>query len=157
MVGHPLDTVKVRQQAFNTSLFVTISRTFRHEGIFGFYKGMLGPLITLGPSNAILFGVYGNMMNILEENYIRGHISYADTSAMKHSFIAGTVAGLFQVFFTCPAEFIKILMQIKTEGKGSWVKHSEVQYTGSINAFYGLIRDRGITGLFRGFVPMFYR
>ncbi|EFA06681.1 solute carrier family 25 member 45 [Tribolium castaneum] len=157
VVGHPLDTIKVRQQNFGTKLFVAISRTFRHEGIPGFFKGMLCPVLTIGPSNAILFGVYGNLMNVFNENYVPRQVSHTDFDALRHVFIAGTIGGFFQSLFVCPAELVKTLMQIKTEGKGSWRRHSEVVYTGSIDAFFGIVRDRGFRGLFRGFAPMAIR
>lgn len=90
LVGHPLDTIKVRQQTLGTNIFVTITRTFKHEGIRGFYKGMLFPLLTIGPSNAIFFGMYGNMLNVLHHTDLRVHkISPSNVPEIEKVLIAG--------------------------------------------------------------------
>lgn len=67
------------------------------------------------------------------------------------------MAGFFQVLVTCPVELIKTVLQAKTEGKGHWKKHYNVPYTGSFDAFRGILRDRGVTGLFRGMGAMCLR
>lgn len=89
MVGHPFDTIKVRQQTMNSALWPAIKQTFIHEGIRGFYKGMLFPLLSMGPSNAVLFGVYGNSLRILQGNTKVERIDISKENVIKDVFIAG--------------------------------------------------------------------
>ena len=57
--GHPLDTVKVVQQAGGTSSIVrVIANTAKEEGFRGFLKGMFYPVMTAGAINSVFFGVY---------------------------------------------------------------------------------------------------
>ena len=67
MAGHPLDTVKVRQQALARAGMLEVVRdTARKEGARGFFKGMMYPLLTAGAINSIFFGVYGVTLAQLE-------------------------------------------------------------------------------------------
>ncbi|KAJ9589920.1 hypothetical protein L9F63_016981, partial [Diploptera punctata] len=56
LIGHPLDTIKVRQQTFEkaSGLHIFI-KTFKFEGVYGFYKGMAAPLVTAGVLNSLFF------------------------------------------------------------------------------------------------------
>ncbi|KAH0811452.1 hypothetical protein GEV33_011338 [Tenebrio molitor] len=138
IVGHPLDTMKVRQQTLGTTMFVAVRRTFKYERIRGFFKGMLFPL--------------------LAQTSKRNHdISITDQVAIRRVYVAGVAGGVFQVLITCPFEYIKTILQTRTGGRGSWKKHYEVPYTGSIDALLGIVRDRGFRGLFRGVTPMMLR
>ncbi|XP_068896289.1 solute carrier family 25 member 45-like [Tenebrio molitor] len=158
IVGHPLDTMKVRQQTLGTTMFVAVRRTFKYERIRGFFKGMLFPLLAVGPSNAVFFGVYGNVINVMQQTSKRNHdISITDQVAIRRVYVAGVAGGVFQVLITCPFEYIKTILQTRTGGRGSWKKHYEVPYTGSIDALLGIVRDRGFRGLFRGVTPMMLR
>ena len=61
--GHPMDTVKVLQQAGGTpSIMRVIYDTAKQEGFRGFLKGMFYPVMTAGAINSIFFGVYGVSM-----------------------------------------------------------------------------------------------
>ena len=63
MCGHPLDTVKVLQQAGEkTSMTRVIRRIAESEGVRGYFKGMLYPVLTAGAINSVFFGVYGVCM-----------------------------------------------------------------------------------------------
>ena len=61
--GHPLDTVKVIQQAGTRSSITTVvTNIYRTEGMAGYFKGMLYPVLTAGAINSVFFGVYGVCM-----------------------------------------------------------------------------------------------
>jgi hypothetical protein len=48
VVGHPLDTVKVRMQRYAQSSMIQCTKlTYAGEGIMGFYKGILPPLVSI--------------------------------------------------------------------------------------------------------------
>ena len=63
MCGHPLDTVKVLQQAGGRSSMVHVMRQIMlTDGVRGYFKGMLYPVLTAGAINSVFFGVYGVCM-----------------------------------------------------------------------------------------------
>ncbi|KAG7160121.1 Mitochondrial carnitine/acylcarnitine carrier protein-like [Homarus americanus] len=69
VVGHPLDTIKVRLQtqpipepgkkALYSGTWDCALKTIRNEGFFGLYKGMAAPLIGVTPMFAICFLGFG--------------------------------------------------------------------------------------------------
>jgi len=68
LVGHPLDTIKVRIQTmvvvpgqpppFN-GLVACAMKTIRSEGFLGLYRGMLAPLTGVVPMYSLCFFGYG--------------------------------------------------------------------------------------------------
>lgn len=67
----------------------TTIHTYKREGIHGFYKGMLFPLVSTGPLNALFFGVYGTCLRYLRHNDGMERIDMSNPSAMMDSFNAG--------------------------------------------------------------------
>jgi len=71
LVGHPLDTIKVRLQTSRTggemSMLSCARMTMREEGIRGFWKGMQSPLAGEGFFNAVQFLTYGASKRFLLE------------------------------------------------------------------------------------------
>jgi hypothetical protein len=52
---------------------------------------MLFPLLAVGPSNAVFFGVYGNVINVMQQTSKRNHdISITDQVAIRRVYVAGT-------------------------------------------------------------------
>ena len=58
-IGHPIETIKVRMQSAKTTQemkFITVFRsTVAHEGVSGFYKGLVAPLMGQTPYNTLIF------------------------------------------------------------------------------------------------------
>ena len=65
---HPLDTIRVRMQIRTSepSVFRVIAATYQGEGVRGFYKGMLSPLITLIPYNSVVFTAFQISRRLLD-------------------------------------------------------------------------------------------
>lgn len=89
VVGHPADTIKLRQQTLNTTVTQTIVKTYQNEGVRGFFKGMLFPLIGTGPLNAIFFGVYSNSMRWFNQDDKLDRISTEKAHWLRHVFFSG--------------------------------------------------------------------
>ncbi|XP_017779643.1 PREDICTED: solute carrier family 25 member 45 isoform X2 [Nicrophorus vespilloides] len=159
VVGHPLDTMKVRQQTLGSSLWKAVQMTFVHEGPRAFFKGVLFPALMTGPSNAVFFGIYGNYMRIVQsqgdKEFFR--VQKDDPEWMKHVFWGGCTAGFFQVVVTCPPELVKIILQCQTEHKGVWHIPHETHYHGVWDCVRKLFKKRGIPGLYKGVFPMMCR
>ena len=70
-VAHPLDTVKVRFQISNNdklTLRKCMSDIYRHEGVRGFFKGVLSPMLGRWPITALLFGSREWAFRTVEKN-----------------------------------------------------------------------------------------
>ena len=70
-VVHPLDTVKVRFQISNSdklTLRKCMSDIYRHEGVRGFFKGVLSPMLGRWPITALLFGSREWAFRTVEKN-----------------------------------------------------------------------------------------
>ncbi|XP_048508890.1 solute carrier family 25 member 45 isoform X1 [Athalia rosae] len=115
VVGHPMDTVKTNQQMMskkvtNTQIAIDM---FKKEGVHGFYKGMLFPLLCSGTLNSVFFGIYAYCVKNMQE--LRGHPpnwNLPTTSGWYlDTFLGGCVGGLVQVVISCPSEVVKVRLQ----------------------------------------------
>lgn len=71
---------------------------------------MAPPLAAVALQNAILFGMYGNVLTMLSSNE-------GEKPSLSHVCIAGAASGAAQVWVVCPMELVKIKLQMQTEGK----------------------------------------
>ncbi|KAG7395717.1 hypothetical protein PHYBOEH_003322 [Phytophthora boehmeriae] len=134
VAGHPLDTVKVQLQTSRDAgngLLRTIRRVVGSDGAAGLYRGLLSPILSNAPINAVVFGVQGQVVRMLQRD--------APLSSSQH-FVAGASAGLVQVVFAAPSEHVKI--QLQTGAMGA--EHS------SLAAGRTILRRHGLRLLFRG-------
>lgn len=153
VVSQPMDTVKVRMQVLNAgtkqSAGNSISCFFnivKHETVFGLFKGMAPPLAAVALQNAILFGVYGNVLSLLsaKEN---------EKPSLSHVCIAGAASGAAQLWVVCPIELIKIKLQMQTEVR----RTTSSRYRGAIDCIRKIYNTSGSRGLFQGISPLLFR
>lgn len=152
LAGHPLDTIKVRQQTMgHVSATKGIVNTFKFEGVRGFYKGMGFPLLSAGTLNSIFFGVYGNTLRHLSKGKDEPP-SYTDIC------LAGCAGGLVQLVVACPVDLVKIKMQMQTgPTQGVWEKHYDSHYKDPTTCLKDLYRRGGIAGCYLGINSMLVR
>ncbi|KAG9408526.1 hypothetical protein AC1031_020384 [Aphanomyces cochlioides] len=136
VAGHPLDTIKVMLQTQSPTnrlgFLGSCQALAASEGVKGFYKGMLSPIVSNAPINAVVFAVYGQMSRLLaDEN---------NKMTPAQQLIAGATAGLFQVSFAAPAELVKITMQV----------HKYPSNYSSLTCFRDILKAEGIRGVYRG-------
>ena len=55
LLGHPLDTIRVKLQAGQGKSALAVSRELSREGVLGFYRGFLPPLLTVGIASTLAF------------------------------------------------------------------------------------------------------
>lgn len=154
VVSQPLDTVKVRLQVLSsvagkqasTSTFSCFMNIVKNEKVFGLFKGMAPPLAAVALQNAMLFGVYGNVLNILSTKPDQ-------KPSLFHLSIAATAAGVAQVWVVCPMELVKIKLQMQTEAKRTRAS----QYRGSIDCVRKIYKTTGVKGIFQGMFPLVLR
>ena len=73
LIGHPLDCVKVRQQADAargrpTSTAARAARMLREEGVQAFARGVGPPLVNAALVNSLMFVVFAECRRMLPDN-----------------------------------------------------------------------------------------
>ena len=139
MCGHPLDTVKVLQQAGGRSSMVHVMRQIMlTDGVRGYFKGMLYPVLTAGAINSTFFWVYGKCMAGLSE---KNHL--------VNVYMAGVAGGTVQLAIACPVELIKIRLQTQSG--------AAVRYRGPHHCLQLTLAQHGLRGLMTGLLPHWWR
>lgn len=138
LVGHPLDTAKVRLQTqydhrYRGS-FHCLYSIVKREGPLGLWKGVSSPLAGVAFVNAIVFGVYGTTLKLFD-----------DKRALSTHFIAGASAGFAQSFVTAPIELFKLRVQVQ-RADGVFGHLYRSPYDCAVQVF----RQQGVRGMCRG-------
>jgi len=144
-VGHPFDTIKVRQQAGHTAYRGALDcarETIRNEGIRALWKGMMSPLVTNSSMNAITFSSWQEAQRLL-------HFEENVHAPLSKVFAAGSIAGLVQCSLATPMELVRIKLQVQQEGHRT--------YKGNFDCIQQVVRAEGLAGLYRGNVSMMLR
>ncbi|KAK2851118.1 hypothetical protein Q5P01_007394 [Channa striata] len=131
-VGHPLDTVKVRLQAQSAykGIFHCVAKTYTHEGLRGFFKGMAFPVLTAGIINSIVFGSYSNALDYVTQSQ--------HSDRIKES-------GLFCTRLHCGLLFRPGAVKVRLQGQTI-----ADRYRGPIHCVAVILKEGGPRGLFRG-------
>lgn len=148
-----MDTVKVRMQVLNAGTKQTYNSSFscfvdivKRETVFGLFKGMAPPLAAVALQNAVLFGVYGNVLNLLST-------TQGEKPSLSHISVAAATSGAAQLWVVCPMELVKIKLQMQTELKRS----SSSRYRGSLDCIRKIYKTSGSRGIFQGMFPLVIR
>jgi len=101
VAGHPLDTVKIRLQHVGTEkigVFDLCRQIIKHEGVKGFYKGALPPMVgTVGFSSVVF--TFTELINM--------RLKDSGFSAGTNKFISGAISAWFSLLIVCPVEMLK--------------------------------------------------
>lgn len=136
---YPADVIKTRLQVQRTNALYrgtldAVIKTFRSEGLKGFYKGFLV-----------------NQMSILTGHF---YVTSYEVSRSQMSFfgdgtrgfVAGGVAALMEQFLANPIEVISQKLMIQGQGE------SNTKLKGALHISADVFRDHGMSGFYRGFV-----
>ncbi|KAJ1406059.1 mitochondrial carrier domain-containing protein [Ochromonadaceae sp. CCMP2298] len=104
LVGHPLDTLKVRSQVgdLRQEALPKSIRDFRPTYIRELYRGLLPPLLTAGCTQFMVFTIYEHAKSYLRDQGL---------SYLQSTFAAATIAGAFTSFVTSPMQLVKTHQQ----------------------------------------------
>ncbi|KAK9388130.1 mitochondrial carrier domain-containing protein [Lipomyces mesembrius] len=150
---HPLDTIKVRMQLSTRTplpgirkmgFFATGVNIARKESIFGLYKG-LGAVITgIVPKMAIRFSSFEIFKNALADK-----TTNKTTSA--GIFLAGLAAGTAEaILVVTPTDVIKIRLQAQHHSMADPL--DVPKYRNAAHAAFTIVREEGISALYRGVI-----
>ncbi|XP_071963048.1 mitochondrial basic amino acids transporter-like [Antedon mediterranea] len=142
VVGHPLDTIKIRLQNQGTvtrykSGFECFLRILKQESVTGLYKGLLSPVVASLIQNSFYFGV--------EETFL----AYLGGASTRNHYIAGAGVGLLGTSFMCPLDLTKIRLQMQGIGT-KHVAKAQKHYNNSIEAIYTIFKKEGLRGCYHG-------
>ncbi|XP_033735307.1 solute carrier family 25 member 45-like [Pecten maximus] len=153
-VGYPFDTTKTQLQTqLHGNQYKGFTDAFRHiyrqQWIKGFYRGMSWPLITVGVTNSIFFGVYGNVLKCLEPDREKRKKAYS------RIFLAGCLGGAAQSLVVIPIDYIKVVLQsqIRHEVHPSKVVTATVEsamFRGPMECARYICRTEGLHRLYKG-------
>jgi len=147
LVGHPLDTIKVRLQTMPepklgesplySGTFDCAKKTVSREGFLGLYKGMAAPLIGVTPMYAVCFFGFGLGKSLQTPKLANGEY------ALHQIFTAGLLSGVFTTGIMAPGERIKCLLQIQSA-------NAEKKYNGTLDCVKKLYKEGGIRSIYKG-------
>jgi len=150
--GQPLDTVKVKMQAFPkiygewTKCF---RDTFRLDGIRGLYAGTVPSLAANVSENAVLFTAYGYCQKMVAS--VTGKQDVASMNPVENA-LSGSCAAVFAATVLCPTELIKCQLQSQRElHKGKKV-HST-----PFSVCRQMYQTKGVKSFFVGMTPTLIR
>jgi solute carrier family 25 carnitine/acylcarnitine transporter 20/29 len=158
IVGHPMDTLKVRMQT-STGSSSMWSLATAYGGLPSLFRGMGAPLSTACIINAIIFSSYGWSSRMYDQyigepisnNTAIGTTSPIHDSSLK-AFTCGSFAGFVQALVVCPQEHVKCRLQIQ-HGRGS----PDHLYKGPVQAARSIAQQHGVTALYRGWTITCWR
>ncbi|MFH4976703.1 hypothetical protein AB6A40_003412 [Gnathostoma spinigerum] len=148
--GQPLDTVKVKMQAFPELYRNGVScfrETLRLDGVRGLYAGTIPALIANIAENAVLFTAYGYCQKSVA--YICGRQQATDMTPTENA-TAGSLAAIFAGLVLCPTELIKCRLQSQRET-------NPLTKATPWSVCREMYRKQGIRSLFYGLSPTLAR
>jgi hypothetical protein len=146
LVGNPFDVIKTRMITFegnkSLSFSSTIKDIYTSEKGSGFYKGLQANLMRSCVLNGTKMACYDEIKKfIVKSNVV--------PSGIPTQFCAAFGAGFFMASAVAPFDMIRTkLMNQSTHTK---------MYNGFIDCLVKLTKERGILGLYAGFIPIWSR
>ena len=148
-VGYPLDTVKVKMQAYRsfTGYSDCIKQTYQTQGLAGFYRGILSPLLLTSLVRTLNVMLFSGAKPIVAQYLDFGKFGkdHPYIANVPVCFLSGAFAGFNTTFILCPFEYIKVVMQLQ-RGLPSNVA---IPSLGQVVKL--IVKYDGYLGLYRGF------
>eukprot|EP00002_Diphylleia_rotans_P034104 TRINITY_DN7301_c0_g1_i2.p1 TRINITY_DN7301_c0_g1~~TRINITY_DN7301_c0_g1_i2.p1 ORF type:complete len:315 (-),score=44.80 TRINITY_DN7301_c0_g1_i2:132-1076(-) len=150
VVGHPLDTIRVRLQTspkhVYSGAFDCAKKMISQESAISLFRGMSAPLVGVGIQNAILFAAYGGFKDLCSKYNIQNGLECKPT--LFQYYMCGLVAGTANLVVTTPMELIKVRMQTSKSAEG---------HRSSLQELLTILKNDGLKGCFRGFTMTMLR
>jgi solute carrier family 25 carnitine/acylcarnitine transporter 20/29 len=100
--SHPLDTIRVQCQVdAKTSISQSIRTTFAREGLTGFAKGIMSPMVSIGLWKSSIFGVHAHVIRYFQKGDTKLKLS------LWQQAFASSIGGFAGAFINCPIETAK--------------------------------------------------
>nr|XP_040582108.1 mitochondrial ornithine transporter 1-like [Lepeophtheirus salmonis] len=155
-IGKPLDTLKVKMQAFPhlyPNLVTCCKETWNKEGVVrGLYAGTVPSLVGNVAENSVLFAAYGICQNLVAKKVGRCKV---DELTLFHNGTAGFMAAFWSSIVLCPTELVKCKLQTMREV--SSLKGLPPPNLGPFLMTKHILKQNGVPGLFVGLTATFMR
>jgi len=147
LVGHPLDTIKVKiqtmeikagQEPMYKGTWDCASQVIKRDGPLGLYRGMAAPLTGVTPMYALCFYGY----SIRQKLFCNEH-SFKDLKLLDIG-LAGATSGIFTTPILAPLERLKCVLQTQSPDAGQ-------KFKGPMDLGRHLLQTEGIASVNRGF------
>jgi hypothetical protein len=146
----PIDVTKVRLQVQGqlgavrqyNGFFDAIGKIVKTEGTLALWKGLSPALLRQGTYGSLRYGLYGPIKAALGMDGTKN-------DPMHLKIAAGAAAGAASSAICNPTDLIKIRLQ--ADGMGG--PGVAPRYRGLIHAFSSIIKEEGVTGLWKGVGP----
>ena len=146
LVGNPFDVVKTRMMAYegkvSPTFFSTFKVIYKIENFTGFYKGLQANVMRACVLNGTKMACYDQIKHSIVKS---GMIP----QGIPTQFCAAFGAGFFMATTVAPFDMIRTKLMNQP-------MHKKI-YSGFIDCFIKLVRERGFGGLYAGFVPIWAR
>ncbi|XP_068198654.1 solute carrier family 25 member 47-A isoform X2 [Antennarius striatus] len=111
------------------------------------------PVTTISLASSVLFGTYRNCLQCLSQARGAG----CGPNTKLEVFLSGLVAGIVQVSVLSPGDIVKVRLQCQTESRRGIANMPKPKYRGPVHCLLSIIKEDGITGLYRGALPLMLR
>jgi len=146
VVGNPFDVIKTRMMAFEgkaaQSFWSILIDIYKYETYTGFYKGLQANVMRACVLNGTKMACYDQIKHfIVQTNVVPPGITT--------QFCAAFGAGFFMATSVAPFDMIRTqLMSQPVDSK---------LYKGFVDCFVKILKTKGVSGLYAGFVPIWAR
>ncbi|KAI9297625.1 mitochondrial carrier [Neoconidiobolus thromboides FSU 785] len=139
IVGHPLDLIKVRQQAISNaaiqkeSVTSILTQILKREGPRGLYRGLLAPLLSSTPVFAVEYASFETCQTLLKWGY---GMPKQESLSIYQVALAGAIAAFPATLIVSPVERIKCMLQVAGEGSKPLGLVQAIKEVGGIKGLY---------------------
>ncbi|GEQ71456.1 hypothetical protein JCM33374_g5140 [Metschnikowia sp. JCM 33374] len=169
-IGFPFDTVKTRMQSYKkfTSVFDCVVKSYKADGIKGFYRGIWAPLFSTSFVRSINVSIFTGVKPLCYDA-LYGWNKIGE-SAQLHPFVmnfpvcflAGSAAGVGTSILSGPVEFTKVYAQIAALAHNSSSPSSKEAPTAyvrqsTLETVKSIYRHNGPLGFYSGYRYQFVR
>jgi len=135
----------------NLGTFAMLRNIFQNEGFNGIYAGVKPTLIMSIPNTILYFSAYEEISNRLRKKFANNEI-WENTAV---PLISGSIARIIATTSTAPLELIRTRQAVPSKSK---VSYPEGKNSLSLKQEFSiLIKNQGISSLFRGLAPTLLR
>ncbi|KAG6575538.1 Mitochondrial arginine transporter BAC2, partial [Cucurbita argyrosperma subsp. sororia] len=146
--GHPLDTLRIRQQqSVSGSAFKIVRNIIANDGPVGLYRGMSAPFASITFQNAAVFQIYAILSRAFTSSSAQ---SNGDPPSYKAVAMGGFGTGALQSFFLTPVELVKIRLQLQTSTQQPISSSSSSSHKGPLSVAKSIYKTEGLRGIYRG-------
>ncbi|KAG7663280.1 uncharacterized protein J8A68_003194 [[Candida] subhashii] len=167
--GYPVDSCKSKFQVDKSfsGYGDVIAKTYAREGIRGFFRGIMAPLISTSFSKSISISIFTAVKPYTYTALYESRYSHKSGEPMHPflrnipvCFISGAVAGGAVSLFACPFEFTKIYAQLQklllnttltNVPKSMRTINREWETTSTRHMAQQIVKYEGLGGLYSGF------